>query len=114
MPSIYLSSQAIYDYKRALLPHLATDIHFYGIPHVFKITKHCGKACMQYKMYSDSLEYLPVMPTVQFEAISNESIKAHLEDSFVFVGGKTRYYASCNVVGDASSLDGERLEKIKR
>jgi len=56
---------------------------------------------MQYKMYSPSVMYLPVMPTVQFEAISNESIKAHLEDNF-------------NLAGSAADLTVSQLEQLQR
>jgi len=69
---------------------------------------------MQYKMYSPSVMYLPVMPTVQFEAISNESIKAHLEDNFIFMGGKTAYLDHNNLAGSAADLTVSQLEQLQR
>ena len=69
---------------------------------------------MQYKMYSDSPEYLPVMPSMKFEAISNESIKVHLADSFVFLGGKSKYFENCDVGGAASDLNFEQIDNLRR
>ena len=65
-------------------------------------------------MYSDSAEYLPVMPTVQFEAISSESIRAHFEDHFVFTGGKTRFFEHHKVAGNAADLNGAQLVQLQR
>jgi hypothetical protein len=54
------------------------------------------------------------MPTVQFEAISNESIKAHLEDNFIFMGGKTAYLDHNNLAGSAADLTVSQLEQLQR
>ena len=47
-----------------------------SVPHVFKITRRSGKACVQYKMYSDGDKYLPEMPAAVEIPITPASLKS--------------------------------------
>jgi hypothetical protein len=69
---------------------------------------------MQYKMYSDSPRYLPVMPERKFISRANESINCHVDDDFIFVGGKEKLYALNEVSGDATQLHSDQLRTLMK
>lgn len=58
-PSICKQIQVVYDVKKMLDPYINHNIKYFQYPHVFRFTSYCGKAIMQYKMFSNHDEWLP-------------------------------------------------------
>ena len=73
--------QVYYDYKSWLAKFINPDIKYYGIPHYFRFHLVFGAKCaMQYKMFSDHAQYLPLPIQELNYRYENESIEKIMVD----------------------------------
>jgi hypothetical protein len=92
-PVIQKQITVYYDMSKALTPYINKNIKFYQVPHVFRIKRVCGKAVMQYKLFSTNLEYLPLEP----ENIVDNNNQLIMENNII---NKIKFSTFATVDGD--------------
>ena len=62
-PLLQIQLTHVRDYKKAFAPYFNNQIKNYNVPYQFRFFTVVGKCCCQYKQYSTSPTWFPVMPT---------------------------------------------------
>jgi hypothetical protein len=65
-------------------------------------------------MYSNSAEYLPVMPTYKVTTQKSESMKAHLANQYAFSDGTEAFYKARKADGSTTVVDKEKLFQLEQ
>ena len=62
----------VHDYKSAFTPYINNSIANYRIPYQFQFVVLAGKCICQYRQFSTSPEWLPLLPTLSQSSLGNE------------------------------------------